>query len=115
MSFYNDLNSIVTERGYESSDMLYASLEDFLTQQEGKMQNEVLETDKLENRLGHLEEVLLEIKELKAKSEVDEGDMVYQKALQIDTDGMTMEILASVQHDLPLAENKDGSSMAAPS
>ena len=65
MSFYKDLNSLVSEREYDDTDVLCAHLHAFLSEWASKMQTEVLQTDKLETRLEYLENELGKIKEMR--------------------------------------------------
>ena len=99
LTFYKDLNSLMTEREYDSSDMLCACLDAFLGEWAERMQSEVLQTDKLEMRLDYLEDELIKIKELRDQFDIPNCNLIYQKRLQIDLDGDITEIAASVNHD----------------
>ena len=107
LTFYKDLNSLMTEREYDSCDMLCACLDAFLAEWADKMQTEVLQTDKLELRLEYLESELLKIKELKQQFDIPDCNMVYKKRLELDLDGETTEIGASIIHD-QAAQAKQG-------
>ena len=81
LSFYKDLNSLVSEREYDDADILCSHLNAFLVEWATKMQTEVLQTDKLETRLEYLENELGKIKEIREKFDKPDCNLVYQKKL----------------------------------
>ena len=99
LSFYKDLNSLVSEREFDDADVLCAHLNAFLAEWATKMQTEVLQTDKLETRLEYLENELGKIKEMREKFEIPDCNLIYKKQLQIDIDGEVEEIGASIMRD----------------
>ena len=59
----------------------------------------MLRTDKLETRLEYLENELEKIKEIRKKFDMQDCDLLYKKQLQIDIDGETESIGASILRD----------------
>ena len=81
LTFYKDLNSLVSDNEYEDADILCSHLNAFLSDRESKMQTEVLQTDKLETRLDYLEIELGKIKEMREQFNMPDCNLVYKKQL----------------------------------
>ena len=81
LSFYKDLNGLVSEREYDDADVLCAHLNAFLGEWATKMQTEVLQTDKLETRLEYLENELGKIQEMREQFDMPDCNMIYKKQL----------------------------------
>ena len=99
LTFYKDLNSLVTEQDFEDTDIMCANLNAFLSDWGARMQTEVLQTGKLETRLDHLETELTKIKDMREQIYQPECHLVYKKQLQIDIDGKVEYIGASILND----------------
>lgn len=99
LAFYKDLQEVVAEREYDSADMLCSQLNVFLRSTAARMQNEVLQTDRAESRIAHLEAELSKIRERKDQFDQPDCNLVYAKQLQINIDGDVASISASVKKD----------------
>lgn len=106
LTFYKDLNSLVAESEYEDAEVLCAHLNAFLSDREMKMQTEVLQTDKLEERIGYLESELRKVKEMREQFNMPDCNLVYKKQLQVNIEGDVQVISASIRNDMKEQLNK---------
>ena len=99
LTFYKDLNSLVTDQEFEDSDLMCANLNAFLDDWGARMQTEVLQTGKLESRLDYLEIELNRIKDMREQFDHRDSHLMYHKQLPIDIDGEVVHIGASIAND----------------